>query len=1024
VFLSFDLLAFLFWLFISSFVPGAILSFSVFKKDDFLFIEKLLIGFALGLFLLPMIPFLLYFIAGVTFSYDIALLSVGLLYAISIAAFVINKGYEITIPKEFEKKKLMIAIALLAILIASYMVRIGSYSPIFQELDPYYYTDTAQQLLVFGENPMDDQTSWYPEVVVNHRIIPAISYLEAIWYSLYNGSTDYNNMLLAVIAGMYPPVAAMLAVFFIYLLVSTATKREWGIAAAGIASFMPVFVHKLSAGEMEVQPYAFFALFFLYAFYALSLKRKDLRFSVLAGMAFAAVALGSSSQILAVASLLVFMVLQAVAYFFRKKDTEDLRFLLISNSIVFAIGPLLGSALLKDLFTIGYPSLTIVTPFLAGVLAIGALYLIKLKVPARQATAVFAAMIVIGLLVYALTPVGDYVQRIGKSGFALGEFTNPLDRTIAEQHPVSDNAVFAGQMGFVAATWPAVVSILLWPVMAAFDAINLSENIIEAVAIIGQLVALILLPISIIVNIVFRLVVEVLNLFLGTSVEYLDKGNSIMLFWVLAFWAALAYSLYSFVKKEEDNLFILIFAIIMPPFIVGIIKAKYTIYSAVLLAVAIGFFIGVASDALGKIKQAATALLAIAAFLVFMQFIYNAYAISLLWGSVQPLYQNDPAALQPKFQEFCTIIGDPDVCAAAQDPFGYADKGTNYQYNQKLCLFSVYSDYSHLSGSGPFWETHTAYYRCQRLSTYWVDSMEWINGNTEEGSRIISWWDYGHWINFFGQKNAVIRNEHISHEMIGAVADGYLDATPEELKEYMQAHDSEYALLDIELVAGGGGLGGKYGALNYLSCAWNNETNVSQEVSTSQCESDHLWETIYISQTPCTISSLTGKEGVTAYKVYRRYSQYGGYHYTPTYPGECVSPQNQNLAAYCQGAIKVEPAYCVGPAMLATGQNTTATYYLNETYENGDLKINKGLLQFPAFVPTTYHLGPVTSATILYTPDPIWLENGVIRSGYEDRKGKFYDSNLYHGIFLNSIPGFDLVYSTPDGAVKIYKIRE
>ncbi len=46
----------------------------------------------------------------------------------------------------------------------------------------------------------------------------------------------------------------------------------------------------------------------------------------------------------------------------------------------------------------------------------------------------------------------------------------------------------------------------------------------------------------------------------------------------------------------------------------------------------------------------------------------------------------------------------------------------------------------------------------------------------------------------------------------------------------------------------------------------------------------------------------------------------------------------------------------------------------------------------------------------------------MVASGYEDRKGKFYDSALYRALFLNDLPGFTQVYSTPTGAVRIYKI--
>lgn len=1030
--LSFDLLTFIFWLFVSSFIPGAILSFSLFKKDDFFCIEKLLMGFALGFILLPLIPFVLYLVAGVQFSHSIALLSVVLFYIVAIVFFVKNKAYEnIPIPTdllEFVKsKKFIISFILVILLLGSFLMRVGSYGPIFQELDPYYYTYPAQQLLVLGENPFNDQTAWYPELEVNHRIIPEISYLQAIWYSLYTNGGEYDNMLLSVIAGMYPPVAAALSIFFIYLFVSKTGKREWGLLAAGLAAFIPVFIYKLSAGEMEVQPYAFFSLMFFYAMYVISLKTKDIRFSILAGLGFLAVALGSSSQLLALASMMIFIVLQSVAYFIQKDNKEDFKFLLVSTAIVFLIGALLGSAILKDVFSLGEPKLTIIVPFAISLAGAGVLYYVKQRVP-DQSTAlmILAVLSLVGIIVFFATPLGDYVKSIGESGFGLSEYKRPLDRTIAEQGNAPSS--FGNQMGFFADTYfeenrPAVVSTILWPIVAVFNVVGAGDMIGQAVALVFSYIMLIF---SVIVNTVFTITVAILNFFLGTTVEFTGKANSFLLFWVFAFWVSLIYSLFRFVTKKEDNLYLLFFAIIMPPFLVGIIKAKYTIYAAVLLAVGIGFLFSRANEFFSSLgdsgleKAAYTSLIVVALLLVSIQFVYNGLAPSLLWGATQPLYQNDPMALQAKFQDFCSKSGDPVVCAAANDPIGYADQGTNYQYDQRLCLLSLYSDYSFIQnnqGASPL-EITAAYFRCQRISPYWTDSMEWLNENTPEGSVVISWWDYGHWINFFGDRNAVLRNEHRSHEMIGAVADGYLDATPEELKSYMKAHGSEYALFDIELVAGGGTLGGKYGALNYLSCAWNNETSVAQAPGQSVCEADHLWETIFISQTPCVISSLTNKSGYVAYKIYENGI------YRSFYRGECISPQDQGTMNYCQQLIRAEPTYCVGQADLINGQPTTASYYLNETYPNGDLKLNKAILQFPYNLPASVHMGPVTSATLLYTEDILWLENGNLKSGYEDRKGKFYDSALYKAIFLNNLPGFEQVYSTSDGAVKIYKISE
>lgn len=1032
MFVSFEPLLFLAWVFISAFIPGAILSFSILRKHEGLsLLEKLLIGFGLGVVILPMPPFLLYFLFGVKYSYGLALLSVAFLYVVAIAFLVKNRAYEgILPPADFKPEinpGIAIPIVLVALLLLSFMVRFGSYGPIFQELDPYFYTYSAYQLLTLGENPMSDATAWYPDVEINHRFIPALGYLEAVWYSLYTGGAECDNMLLAVTASMYPPIVAVLAVFFIYLLVSQATKREWGLTAAALASFAPVFIYKLSAGEQEVQPFAFFTLFFFYAMYLLAMRRKDLRlptandlsfgadaaFPVMAGLAFAALSLGSSSQILAVLSAILFMGGYAVIVFLRDEDGKGLLHLLAANSVIFIMGPLLASAVLKPMFVSGELSLSIAAGYLALLAFVGLLYAVKRALPDRaMGAAALAGILLFALLLYAFSPAGDAIRNMGKAGFEIAKFNSPLDRTIAEQGVAA--TTFSGQIGFIAESYDFPIAL----------------NSVDALA--SALMFLALLLFSAVANVVLAIFVAFANLFLGTDVEFGEKAVSFLLFWIFMFWVACIYAAWRFTARDDKSMFILFLAIIMPPFVVGLIKAKYTIYSAVLLAVAIGFVLGQAEDAVGKLVKGESlrasihlSLILIAVALVALQFFWQGFAPSLALGSLAPLYQNNPDALAPKFQQFCDSSGDPDVCAAASDPMGHASRGTNYQYDMKLCMLSVFSNYSFIYGApaeGSFnrlaydMQYQSAAFRCQRLSEYWVDSMEWLRYNTPEGARVTSWWDYGHWINYFGLRNAVIRNEHASHKMIGEVAHAYLDSTPEELKAWMQAHGSEYALFDIELVSGGGSLGGKYGALNYLSCAHNNETTVAKGPGESQCEAEHLWETIFVSNTPCTISELTGKSGFTAYKMY------AGGSYMPYYPTFCMAPEDANTLAYCRQVVRAVPAYCVGNVTLATGETTFGTYYLNETSPNGDLKLNKALLQLPYQLPTTLHMGPVTGVTLFYTDTPVWLENGEVKGGYEDRKGKFYDSAIYRATFLGELPGFTMAYQTPDGAVKIYKI--
>jgi len=1056
MFVSFDPFTLIALIFVCFFVPGALLSFSLFRKSEFLFIEKSFIGFGLAIVLIPAIPFLLYFLGGVEYSYDIALLSVGLFYLISIVALIYAKTYQDLISffreRKFNREKLLVSVLLLIILLINFWIRFGTYSPIFQELDPYFYTYVAQQLIVLGENPLDDQTAWYPEVEVDHRIVPELGYLEALWYSLYNGSNEYDNMLLATIASIYPAIAAMLAVFFLYLLISSVFKREYGLIGAGIAAFAPMFIYKLMAGEQETQPYAFFALAFFFAMYILMILKKDMKFAVLSGIAFIGVCLGSSSEVVATGALIIFSLIYALVLYVRDENANELKEILKLNAVVFAIGILLGSALLKGLFYDGKVLATSLIPAVMILVFYGFLAILKEKAAKYSPKWIAIAIVILGI-VFILSPLGEPLKRIGASGFGIAQFTSPLYRTIAEQGTAG--GFLHSSIGFVATPYEKLMTDVfspltlglergLSPIIGADGAGAFVSPIESLGSLLGSILAIIFSPITLLINLLFSIGVSTINALLGTNVAYTDKENSLLFFWVFFFFVSLIYSVYRY-RKTDIAIPIFFAAFILPPFLVGIIKAKYTIYSAFLLGAAIAFILGETDNFFRNFKGAgkdnkilefnmdeetrktcAKAVMVLGFAILFLQF-YNSIAPSLLMNTFAVRFQDDPLAAQEKLQMICDESGDTAVCAVAADPMGYASLGTNFQYDTKICMLSILSNYTYYSNPPPeaTMELQAASFRCHRLSSYWIESMEWIRTSTEDNSRTISWWDYGHWINYFGQKNAVLRNEHSSHTMIGETAYNYLHGTPEELIEYMKDHDVKYALFDVELISSGNQLGGKYGALNYLSCAHMNRTNVSYSPGQTVCESEHLWEIVYIPKDEtgetCTVSEHQGKVGVVGYKIYIGPKSNAAY--SIYYPSVCQGViADANTRYYCENYVQLEPAYCISTVTLADGTTTTGTYYLNETYPSGDLKLNKGIVSMPFEMPATDHLGDAVGFTMFYTNDQIWIENGNVTGGYEDAKGEFYNSNLYRAIFVGEIPGFTKVFD--NGAVKIYKVSE
>lgn len=991
MFVDFDPLYLVLLVFLINFLPGALFSFSILKDKKLFFVEKLFIGFAIGIILPVLLPFLLSFV-GIPFSFSIALFSVLLFYLVSIYLAIKNKpweDYKGSIPNNFSLSYLnhnrKISILLILILFLTFWLRIQSYSPIYYDLDPYFYLYSATQLITLGTQPLDDQTAWYPEVVVDHRNVPYLSYLESIWYSFYTSGGEYNNYLLALVASFYPPILAMLAMFFLYLFVSSVYKREFGLISASLASLIPILIMKLAGGEFEVQAYAFFSIAFFYALYALSIRNNgDLIYTLLASLALSAVYLGTGSIIVPISALIIFIPIYSIFLFFKENETNVLNFFK-SNSIIFILGLALPTLILeiyKNAPRFGDSHYVIILTIIFS----GILYLIKKNYWSKISSNIntlykySAAALLVILLLLVFTPVGSLVSGIAKGAVSIAQFKKPLDRTIQEQAPAGSD--FTNMLGFIGAPFEEPFSYLF-------------------------------LIFSAPLNFIITFSVQISNSLLGTALSFSELSNSPMATILFLSIILIVFSIHRKIKGEEV-LPLLFLAVIFPPTFVGILKAKYTIYAGFFISAALGLVLGELSVLLPKIikrlskdenkiveytKNTLLVLLLIGAVVPVMELVNHNPAPGVLLSSLQPRFQDDPLALQPKFQDFCDTLKsygdyDADICLAAEDPIGYASQGPNYQFSQKLCIYSLVSSLTDV----PIPEQQAFNFRCLRLNDYWIESMEWIKNYPDEGMRITSWWDYGHWINYFGEKNTVLRNEHASHTMIGNVAHNFLAGTPQELKEFMITHDSKYVMFDSELLLSGSGFGGKYGALNYLSCARNNKTDVGKGYMQSSCEWEQLWEVVYIPKTQdyyqeCTISPMTGEKGTVAFT------------------------QSYFIDAYGNAVSSADATYCLGTTTIITGEQVPVLYYLNEKYENGNLKLNKGIMN-PVGSDESFDIHHM-----LYSRDLMWVENGELKSGWEDRKGKFYDSNLYNGFVLKDLEGFELLFESEFSNIKIFKIK-
>ena len=429
---------------------------------------------------------------------------------------------------------------------------------------------------------------------------------------------------------------------------------------------------------------------------------------------------------------------------------------------------------------------------------------------------------------------------------------------------------------------------------------------------------------------------------LGFVVGLPDQGALFVPFLLILSFLAICYAVY-----RNSNLAILFLVLIFPISYVGLQKSKYNVQFGFMLVIAFAVLLGEAYRIVSSwLKDEKSKRLARDGFLTL------ALAF-LLVGSFRPLLDVMPTALSFKPGD-CTSI--------SKDIQNGADRSLS------------------------------SYLYCAKIPAYWLDPMEWINKNVERDARVLSWWDYGHWINFFGDRPSVTRNEHANSTMDLMVADSFVEGTVGDMKEFMKAHNATHVLFDIDLV-------GKWGALRYLSCVYNQQTNMSIGPGGSTCDRLYDFEYVYVPSSPSLNERCVLKDG----------------------------------SGYMQLAISTFPVdgtpyrYCVGNANIS-GNSVPILYNTDASNPPGDFdpsvaSPNRGLL---AFAEGTYIQNkPYTRYMVLY-PE-VWYDG---QSGLPDRKGKGYDSNFYKGFFLGKLDGFDLVYPENDlggllaSQVRIFKIKD
>jgi hypothetical protein len=280
---------------------------------------------------------------------------------------------------------------------------------------------------------------------------------------------------------------------------------------------------------------------------------------------------------------------------------------------------------------------------------------------------------------------------------------------------------------------------------------------------------------------------------------------------------------------------------------------------------------------------------------------------------------------------------------------------------------------------------------CNTIPQYWLDAMSWISANVgPHAPRVLAWWDYGDWINWFGNSNAVLRGDNSVPKEDYAVAASYVLGSndsfgPAALANLMNGNQTEYALFDRDLLS-------KWGALDFLGCVGVNQTSMTQAIDEAKLLSSGTPYVLGYSQ--CEIAHDPQSLLVP---------------YCAIVPGAQGCGQ-QNLGYYC--AIST-PNQTYIRSFLLTGQTPSNTSVCLGTVPNpnGVLSIyNTSAKKINAVVQDSFSLGLVNIGNITFIDFPmIYLPNGP-NGTITDAPSAFYNSNYYRAFFLGYLPGFTEVY--------------
>jgi asparagine N-glycosylation enzyme membrane subunit Stt3 len=279
---------------------------------------------------------------------------------------------------------------------------------------------------------------------------------------------------------------------------------------------------------------------------------------------------------------------------------------------------------------------------------------------------------------------------------------------------------------------------------------------------------------------------------------------------------------------------------------------------------------------------------------------------------------------------------------------------------------------------------------CNTIPAYWLNAMQFIESNIgPAGPRVLSWWDYGDWINWFGQTPAVLRGDNsVPKEDFATAASYVLNGKdgygPSTLANFMNTNQTGYVLFDQDLI-------GKWGALDFLACININATSRAFAISQGQQQTPQ--QPYVLGTSACEISHDPQFALVPLSTIAPSLQQ-------PTLNSYCSMSSNSTQYAYSYLVVGQSLSNQTACMSLTPNANGAAKLY----YQNGtSMGAVVPLGQQPEGEVRLTSGGPLyLQYLVIYLPSA----NGTVTKAPTG----FYQSNFYKGFFLGELPGFTEVY--------------